>query len=109
MGGATMGISGLSRQNAIMYTTPTSAGFSASVAWGEQDAVDDGMWDVALRYAGEFSGFRVAAAVSYGKNAGNTTDCRGRRLQVHSASAMALTSASCRDRPASCTSRPACT
>ncbi len=36
--------------------------------------VDDGMWDVALRYAGEFSGFRVAAAVSYGKNAGNTTD-----------------------------------
>jgi hypothetical protein len=74
MGGATIGISGLSRQNAIMYTTPTFAGFSASVAWGEQDAVDDGMWDAALRYAGEFSGFRVAAAVSYGKNAGNTTD-----------------------------------
>ena len=49
-------------------------GFSLQAAWGEQDAVDDGMWDVALRYAGEFSGFRVAAAVSYGKNAGNTTD-----------------------------------
>jgi hypothetical protein len=74
MGGAQMGISGLSRQNAIMYTTPTFAGFSASVAWGENDAVDDGMWDVAARYAGEFGGFRVAAAISYGKNAGNTTD-----------------------------------
>jgi hypothetical protein len=74
MGGATMGISGLSRQNAISYTTPTMHGFSLQAAWGEQDAVDDGMWDIALRYAGEFSGFRVAAAVSYGRNAGNTTD-----------------------------------
>ena len=34
MGGNTMGISGLSRQNAIMYTTPTFAGFSASVSLG---------------------------------------------------------------------------
>jgi hypothetical protein len=74
MGGSTVGINGLSRQNAISYTTPTMHGFSLQAAWGEQDAVDDGMWDVALRYAGEFAGFRVAAAVSYGKNAGNTTD-----------------------------------
>lgn len=74
MGGTQMGISGLSRQNAIMYTTPTLGGFSASVAWGEQDALDDGMWDAAVRYAGEFAGFRVAAAVSYGKNSGNITD-----------------------------------
>jgi predicted porin len=74
MGGTPMGISGLSRANAISYTTPTIAGFSFQAAWGEQDAVDDGSWDVALRYAGEFSGFRVAAAVSYGKNIGGTTD-----------------------------------
>jgi hypothetical protein len=74
MGGATIGINGLSRQNAISYTTPTLAGFSLQAAWGEQDAVDDGMWDLAVRYAGEFSGFRIAAAASYGKNAGNTTD-----------------------------------
>ena len=32
------------------------------------------MWDVAVRYAGEFSGFRLAAAASYGRNAGSTTD-----------------------------------
>jgi hypothetical protein len=74
MGGNTMGISGLSRQNAIMYTTPTWGGFSLSAAFGEQDAIRSGMWDVAARYAGEFSGFRVAAAVSYGRNAGSTTD-----------------------------------
>jgi hypothetical protein len=74
MGGSTIGISALSRQNAISYTTPTIAGFSLQAAWGEQDAVDDGMWDVAARYAGEFSGFRVAAAVSYGENAGGTSD-----------------------------------
>jgi hypothetical protein len=43
-------------------------------AFGEQDAINNGMWDVALRYAGEFSGFRIAAAVSYGENAGNTSD-----------------------------------
>jgi hypothetical protein len=69
-----MGINALSRNNAISYTTPTFAGFSLQAAWGEQDAIDDGMWDIAARYAGEFSGFRVAAAISYGKNVGGTSD-----------------------------------
>ena len=48
------------RQNVVKYETPTFAGFSASAAWGEDD-----MWDVALRYAGEFSGFKIAAGVGY--------------------------------------------
>jgi hypothetical protein len=74
MGGNTVGISGLSRQNAVSYTSPTLHGFSFQVAAGEQDAINEGMWDAALRYAGEFSGFRVAAAISYGENAGNTSD-----------------------------------
>ncbi len=51
------------RNNAIRYDTPTIAGFSAGAAWGE-----DERWDVALRYAGEFSGFRVAAGIAYGKD-----------------------------------------
>ncbi len=104
-----MGISGLSRQNAIMYTTPTVAGFSASVAWGEQDAIRDGMWDAAVRYAGEFAGFRVAAAVSYGKNAGSTTDFGDASCQATVHGVGCPTCASCRAPPASCTSRPACT
>ena len=50
------------RRNVIKYVTPTFAGFSVSAAWGEDD-----FWDVALRYAGEFNGVRVAAGIGYQK------------------------------------------
>jgi predicted porin len=50
------------RHNLIKYETPTWNGFSASTSWGEDD-----VWDVALRYAGEFGGFNLAAGVGYGK------------------------------------------
>ena len=62
LGGGTINGSTLSRANAISYTSPTFGGFSVSAAWGEDD-----IWDVALRYAGEFSGFRVAAGIGYGE------------------------------------------
>ena len=55
----------LSRANAISYTSPTFGGFSVSAAWGEDD-----IWDAALRYAGEFGGFRLAAGVGYIQNSG---------------------------------------
>jgi hypothetical protein len=48
------------RFNVVKYETPTIAGFIASAAWGEDDVVD-----VALRYAGEFSGFKLAAGIGY--------------------------------------------
>jgi len=48
------------RQNAIKYETPTFAGFTASASWGEDD-----YWDLALRYAGEFGGFKLAAGIGY--------------------------------------------
>jgi len=65
------------RQNLVRYDTPTFAGFIASAAWGEDD-----VWDVGLRYSGEFSGFKLAAGIAYaqwtqsntGTNTGNT--CR---------------------------------
>jgi hypothetical protein len=65
LGGGTVNGSTLSRGNVINYTAPTFGGFSASAAWGEND-----MWDVALRYAGEHAGFRVAAGIGYSSNAG---------------------------------------
>jgi predicted porin len=64
LGGGTVNGSTLSRGNVINYTTPTFGGLSASAAWGEND-----VWDVALRYAGEHAGFRVAAGIGYSNNA----------------------------------------
>ncbi|MEQ1696995.1 MAG: hypothetical protein ABL901_14255 [Hyphomicrobiaceae bacterium] len=48
------------RRNLVKYDTPTLAGFVASASVGE-----DKFWDVALRYAGEFSGFKLAAGIGY--------------------------------------------
>lgn len=59
MGGAVGDCMGLT-QNAVRYDTPTFAGFSASAAWGADD-----FWDIALRYAGEHHGFKIAAAIAY--------------------------------------------
>jgi hypothetical protein len=50
------------RLNTVRYITPTFAGFIASAAWSEDDRVD-----AALRYAGEFSGIRLAAGIGYQK------------------------------------------
>ena len=48
------------RFNVVKYETPTVAGFTASAAWGEDD-----IWNVALRFAGEHSGFKLAAGIAY--------------------------------------------
>jgi len=55
-----MNLSDETRHNVIKYVSPTVMGFIFSAAWGEDD-----MWDVALRYAGEFSGFKIAAGATY--------------------------------------------
>jgi len=49
-----------SRRNHVMYETPTLAGFSIQTAVAE-----DNYWDIALRYAGEFNGFRLAFGIGY--------------------------------------------
>lgn len=46
--------------NAVRYDTPVFAGFTASASWGEDD-----FWEVALRYNGEFSGFKVSLGAGY--------------------------------------------
>jgi predicted porin len=58
-GGAWGDCNGLT-QNVVRYDSPTFGGFSVSASWGEDD-----MWDVAGRYAGEWGGFKLAAAVAY--------------------------------------------
>jgi hypothetical protein len=48
------------RFNVVKYDTPTIAGFIGSASWGEND-----QWALALRYAGEFNGVKVAAGIAY--------------------------------------------
>ncbi len=75
MGGVWGDCNGLT-QNVVRYDSPTFGGFSVSASWGEDD-----MWDVAARYAGEFWGFKLAAAVAYNEvnSTGNCSgaDCQG--------------------------------
>src|SRR5262245_18059365 len=90
MGGGTVFGAGLSRANGIMYTSPTLGGFSVSASWGEDD-----YYDVALRYAGEFSGVRLAAAVAYANNVGglgefSDADVLGREISQIKGSASLL-------------------
>ena len=49
-----------SRRNHVLYETPSLAGFTLQAAVAE-----DNYWDVALRYAGEFAGFRIAGGIGY--------------------------------------------
>ncbi len=48
------------RVELVRYVSPTFTGFTFSASWGEDD-----FWDVALRYANEFNGVRVAAGIGY--------------------------------------------
>ncbi len=49
--------------NVVRYDSPVFAGFSFSASWGEDDA-----WSVAARYAGEFSGLKLAVGAAYNEN-----------------------------------------
>ncbi len=46
--------------NVVRYDTPTFGGFSASASWGEDD-----IGAVSARYAGEFNGVKLSAAIGY--------------------------------------------
>ncbi|WP_072384929.1 porin [Hyphomicrobium sp. CS1BSMeth3] len=48
------------RSDHISYRTPTIAGFTLGASFAE-----DNYWDVAMRYAGEFNGIRIAAGLGY--------------------------------------------
>jgi predicted porin len=69
LGGNALNGASLSRANAVMYTSPTFGGFSVGASWGEDD-----LWDVAARYAGEFSGIRLAAGIGYRSNYAGTDE-----------------------------------
>ena len=78
------------RNNMVRYTTPVIGGFTADASWGEDDRAD-----VSLRYAGELSGFRVAAGIGYGVEddelAGDRTIFGGSASVLHVSSGLFLT------------------
>jgi hypothetical protein len=67
------------RQNGLQYTSPVLAGFTVTASYSGSSKQDDvtqnalgqstptygPLWAVGLKYAGEFSGIRVAAAAGY--------------------------------------------
>jgi predicted porin len=55
------------RYNVVRYDTPEFGGFTASASWGEDD-----LWAVALRYAGEFHGFKLAGGIGYSEVTDNS-------------------------------------
>ncbi|MFA5901258.1 MAG: porin [Hyphomicrobium sp.] len=54
--------------NGVRYDSPTFAGFSMSASWGEDDD-----WEVAGRYTGEKSGFKLAFGTGYSVNTDEAT------------------------------------
>jgi hypothetical protein len=65
---------GLSRNDRLRYDSPSLAGFTISASAATQK-----QYDIALRYAGVFSGFKVGAAVAYGSfgDVGRVKDAAG--------------------------------
>ncbi|CCB66469.1 porin [Hyphomicrobium sp. MC1] len=49
--------------NSVRYDTPVFLGCSASASWGEDDD-----WEIAARYTGVWSGFKVLLGVGYSEN-----------------------------------------
>lgn len=57
-------------RDVVRYDSPTWAGFTLSATWGDAISATDpdgngNAYDVALRYAGEFSGFQVAGGLGW--------------------------------------------
>lgn len=79
-------LDGLSRQDRVRYDSPSLAGFSASGSWG-----DNGRWDAALRYAGEFGAFRAEGAVAYSNNQNDEDLINGSVSVLHKDTGLSLT------------------
>jgi len=60
VGSAFSNMDGMSRDDRVRYDTPDFSGFYGSTSFIADDAID-----VALRYSGKFSGFKLAGALGY--------------------------------------------
>ncbi|MCB1486064.1 MAG: porin [Bauldia sp.] len=87
---------GLSRKFRVRYDTPTLAGFTVSGSYGTEifpERTDVDVWDVALRYAGEFGAIRVASAVAYSDKGDDNGVYDGSVSLLHVPTGLSLTGA----------------
>lgn len=91
------------RTHVVKYVSPVVGGFILSAALSEDES-----WDAALRYAGEFSGFKLAAGVGYSKNANGQEVVSGSGSIMHAPSGLFLNAAAgeVKDMPAGWNSIP---
>lgn len=77
------------RHDVVRWDSPTLGGFNVSASYGQGDRIgpitpfgnDSAIWDVAVRYAGEFGGFRGAAGVGYRFEDNNSIGLLGKTLE----------------------------
>ena len=86
IGSAFSNLDGLGRQDRIRYDTPSFGGVVASVSAGS-----DGLYDIALRYNGDYGDFAVGSAIAYSTNAVDNETLNGSVSVLHKTSGLSLT------------------
>jgi len=71
------------RTQVLKVETASMAGFTASASWNDSVISSANPWDAALRYAGEFSGIRVAGGVGYADDDLGATRVSGSASIMH--------------------------
>ncbi|MFT7575958.1 MAG: putative porin [Limisphaerales bacterium] len=104
VGRTMLGIDG-TRRNGVHYVSPELGGFVLYSSWfhvGDPGQQNDGTaksnndaWDIAVRYANEFNGIRVAAGIAYseaegGAGTGEIETISGSASMLHVASGLVL-------------------
>lgn len=74
------------RTNVVRYDSPTMAGFTVSASVNDAEA-----WDLALRYAGEFGGIRLAAGAAYSELGADVHRIAGSASAKHMTTGLFLT------------------
>lgn len=95
VGSAFSNLDGLGRKVRVRYDTPSIANFILSGSYGTEMIPEETgvyVWDIALRYAGEFGAFKVASAVAY-SDTGSANRYDGSVSLLHVPSGVSVTGA----------------
>jgi hypothetical protein len=87
---------GLGRKLRVRYDTPSFAGFTLSASYGTEvvpEPTDVDVWDIALRHASEFGGFKIAGALAYSETGPGTDRYDGSVSALHVPSGISVTAA----------------